>query len=155
MSQRAEEVASFRESVENLARNWLRLKPQKNAPNKKEPKGSRLPRGPKTPEKEFHKTILEILVEMGGEGKTDEVLNKVGERMGAVLKPVDHETLRSGKGARWRNTAQWARNQLKTRGLLKAEVARGIWAITEQGQAHLVLMGINTMTFVALFLAWG
>jgi hypothetical protein len=53
---------------------------------KKDLKGFRLPRERMTPEREFYKTILEILVEMGGQGKTEKVLEKVGAKMAVGIR---------------------------------------------------------------------
>ncbi len=40
-------------------------------------------------------------------------------------------------GIRWRNTAQFARNTMVRKGLLKSNSARGIWEITEAGRRFL------------------
>ena len=71
----------------------------------------RRPSGDISPQIEYCRYILEVLVEMGGSGKTDDVLESVGKKMKPVLKPKDYEPHKSdAKQIRWRNTAQWARN---------------------------------------------
>jgi hypothetical protein len=65
------------------------------------------------------------------------VLEKVEQSMKEVLKPVDYEPLASGSDIRWRNTAQFARNTMVEKGLLKSNSSRGIWEITEAGRKSL------------------
>jgi hypothetical protein len=101
-------------------------------------KGSkdRLPKGVRTPQSRYRVPILRALVDMGGEGKVDAVLNKVYEQVKDILKPVDKEQLRKGE-VRWRNAALWTRNDLKNKGYLKKGSPIGIWEITEAGRAYL------------------
>ena len=143
LGQKAKEIKAFRVSVQNLAQNWHRLRPQTLEPAERVSTRPILPKGTKTPETEFYKPILETLIEMGGQGTIKHVLDKVGAKMADVLKPIDRAPLKSGKSVRWRNTAQWARNKMRTLGLLKAEAPRGIWEITEQGRAHFAQLNVK------------
>jgi hypothetical protein len=52
----------------------------------------------------------------------------------------DRGTLESGD-IRWRNTAQWARNDMRNQGLLAATSPTGIWEITQRGQTYLQEQG--------------
>ena len=100
---------------------------------------ARLPRGVRTPVKDYERPILEVLAEMGGSGQSDEVLRRVEEKMRHQLNQHDYETLGSlPNEPRWRNTAQWCRNDMvRQSGYLRATSPRGVWEISEQGRAYL------------------
>jgi restriction endonuclease Mrr len=84
---------------------------------------------------EYYRPILQVLTEMGGSGRVAEILDRVLGRMTAILREVDYEPLGSDtNNPRWRNAAQWARNSMVQRGLLKSESPRGVWEITERGR---------------------
>lgn len=86
----------------------------------------------------FGRAILESLVEMGGSGKTREMLDMVGEKMERVLKLTDHAALPSGgKSMRWRNAAQWARNTMVNEDVRMKKTRGGIWEISEKGRQWL------------------
>ena len=78
--------------------------------------------------------VLQALVEMGGQGRTGDVLDRVGELMEGQLSGVDREMLPSGTAIRWRNKAQWARNTMVKEGLMASDSPHGIWEITERGR---------------------
>lgn len=92
-------------------------------------------KGETTPNLHYCRPLLEALVEMGGSGKTKEVLDRLGKKMKPILKPKDYEPHESdGKTLRWRNTAQWARNLMaNTDGRMKSNSPRGVWEISEAG----------------------
>ena len=95
-------------------------------------------RGLKTPEAAFMRPILEVIVELGGSGDVNTVLDRVYARMEPQLNEHDRRALSSdGVTPRWRNTAQWARNALREQGLLRTDTPRGVWAISEAGRAWL------------------
>lgn len=74
--------------------------------------------------------ILEVLKEMGGRGKAREVVDRVGEIMGARLEnEVDQELLSDGS-PRWRNRCHWARNALREQGKLRGNSPRGTWELS-------------------------
>ncbi|MBA7491733.1 hypothetical protein ES702_02281 [subsurface metagenome] len=75
--------------------------------------------------------ILEALIEMGGRGAVQDVLNIVKDKMKQILKPIDYEEISSG--IRWQNTAQWERLKMVKENLLRPNSPRGIWEITEEG----------------------
>jgi len=56
--------------------------------------------------------------------------------MAGTLNEFDLSPLKSGE-LRWRNTAQWARQKMKDKGLLAGDSPRGIWEITARGRAYL------------------
>lgn len=91
-----------------------------------------------TPQQDYFRPLLEVLVEMGGGGRTRDVLDRLGERMKAQLKPKDFEPHQSDAAQiRWRNSAQWARNHMvndPTDGRMKKGSANGRWEISEKGR---------------------
>jgi len=94
-------------------------------------------KGERTQRQAFRIPILEALVELGGKGKTDEILEKVERKMKHILKSVDYEKLPSGVMIRWQNTAQWERYIMVQDGLLRSDSPKGIWEITEKGRKFL------------------
>ncbi|NBB80281.1 MAG: hypothetical protein GVY36_12705 [Verrucomicrobia bacterium] len=92
-----------------------------------------------TPQDDYCQPILEVLVEMGGGGKTKTVLDRVGKKMKARLKPIDYENHKSNdKQIRWRNTAQWARNKMvNSDGRMKKDSPNGVWEISDKGRKWL------------------
>ncbi|MFH1788708.1 MAG: winged helix-turn-helix domain-containing protein [Candidatus Altiarchaeota archaeon] len=98
----------------------------------------RTPRGLVTPQKEYRMHIIGALREMGGKGKTKDVLRIVEKRMRGILKKIDYDKLPSGMDTRWSNAAMWERQEMVDEGLLKPsrESGRGIWEITEKGKRY-------------------
>jgi len=94
------------------------------------------PPGEITPQSEYAMPILETLIEIGGSGRVRDVLDQVYERMKGRLTKSDLEVLPSGNAIRWRNYAMWERQELKQDGYLKADSPRGIWEISEKGEAY-------------------
>ena len=92
-----------------------------------------------TPQTEYGRPLLEVLVEMGGGGRTREVLDRLGEKMKATLKPKDYEHHKSNaRQIRWRNSAQWARNQMvNADGRMKKDSRNGWWEISGKGRSWL------------------
>jgi restriction system protein len=73
---------------------------------------------------------------------TDDVstaLNLLGEKIKPILKPKDYEPHESHpKQIRWRNHAQWARNQMANiDGRMKKDSPRGVWEISPAGKVWL------------------
>jgi hypothetical protein len=99
-------------------------------------KGRRIPRGSRTPQDVYRVPILKALIELGGKGKVDQVLNRVEKRLANTLKPVDMEKISSGM-IRWRNSAMWERKGMVDEGLLSHDSPRGVWEITPQGREFL------------------
>ena len=82
--------------------------------------------------------ILEALEVMGGSGPMGQVLDLVGEKMKSQLNGFDRQPLPSTpKHPRWRNTAQWTRNDMVKEGLLSSASPFGIWEITPAGRRWL------------------
>ncbi|MFH0862621.1 MAG: winged helix-turn-helix domain-containing protein [Candidatus Altiarchaeota archaeon] len=102
------------------------------------PELKRMKRGEITTQLTYRMPILETLLEMGGRGKTKEVLDSIGVKMKGILKAVDYTKQPSGFDIRWRNTAAWERQQMTTDGLLKSskESGRGFWEISDTGRRY-------------------
>lgn len=141
----AKRLLAFRSRVEGLGKEWAELEGlrDKSSAEVQEIVSKRFfgrkPSGEITAHRDYCRPLLEVLVEMGGRGKTNEVLDRVGEKMKAVLKPKDYEPHESdGKQIRWRNTAQWARNLMVNEdGRMKKSSPRGVWEISDSGRAWL------------------
>lgn len=138
----ATRITEFREKVKGLQREWVDLAGPPASPRQAGSSGSnaRLRRGMRTPEEAFRRPILEALLELGGRGRVQEVLDIVERKMKGILNSHDYEALPSGPNViRWRNTAQWCRASLVQEGLLKAGSPYGVWEISEQGRQWLSL----------------
>ena len=141
----AKRLLAFTKKVEGLGKEWEGLEKLRDdaTPEVQEIVSKRffgrIGKGEITPHPVFYRPILDVLIEMGGGGKTKTVLDRVGEKMKAVLKPKDYEYLPStGKHIRWRNTAQWARNTMvNDDGRMKKGSRNGYWEISDKGRAWL------------------
>ena len=101
------------------------------------PRAGRAPRGASTPQEAFRVPILRALDEMGGQGRTAEVVDRVGELMDDRFTELDRQILPSGTAIRWRNKANWARNAMVNEGLLASDSPRGMWEVSDQGRRFL------------------
>ncbi|MFY9580042.1 MAG: winged helix-turn-helix domain-containing protein [Gaiellaceae bacterium] len=84
------------------------------------------------PEREYHRPILEILVEHGGSASKQEVIEEISRRLEGRLTEADLSPLASG-GIRWMSRVQFARLRLADRGLIDKDMPRGTWKITADG----------------------
>ena len=135
--QRSKALAGFRDRAATLQREWQRLSVSTNTGNEKDSgrrSSGRLPPGQRTPETEFVKPILQVLVKMGGSGEADAVVDRVGRIMKPVLREVDFEPLESDGKPRWEKAVHWARRRMVMDGLLNPYSRRGIWEITKKGR---------------------
>lgn len=133
---RAESVTEALQQLAQLEAKISELVLNEPPPEELTPSG-RLQRGVRTPESVYKRPILEVLVEMGGGGQVDEVLQAVLERVRDQLNDHDFAMLSSGSMPRWRNTAMWARNALRADGLIRSDSRRGIWEISDKGRRSL------------------
>jgi restriction system protein len=74
---------------------------------------------------------LEALRELGGSGKSKEVIGKIAKDLNLPDTKLE-ETLKSG-GLRFDNQVQWARQYLVWEGLIESSI-RGTWALTPVGR---------------------
>ena len=140
----AKRLLVFNKKVEDLVDEWNGLENlrDESSPAVQEIVSKRFfgkkKKGEITPHTEYYRAILEVLVEMGGSGKTKLVLDRVGEKMKNILKPTDYETHKSNeKQIRWRNSAQWARNTMVNDDGRMKETPNGIWEISDKGRKWL------------------
>lgn len=141
----AKKLLAFQEKVDALSLEWEGLEstrdaatPEVQAIVSKRFFGRRKS-GEITSMPEFFRPLLESLVEMGGSGKLNDVLDRIGEKMKDQLKPKDWEKHKSPPHQiRWRNTAEWARNHMVNEsGLMKKSSKRGVWEISPKGRKWL------------------
>ena len=140
----AKRLLAFQKKVEGLVTEWAELEDLRDAASpavqeivSKKFFGKRK-KGEITPHTAFYRAILESLVELGGNAKTKIVLDRVGEKMKSILKPLDYAVLPSdGKSIRWRNSAQWARNTMVNEDGRMKKTKNGIWEISPAGSAWL------------------
>ena len=143
----ATKLTAFREKLQSLQKEWEQLHSKKmfraktQKPKKRRSLETKLKRGLRTTEKEFCKPILESLNDLGGSARMNDVLKKVEEKMKNTLTQYDYQPLSSNpKQIRWHNTAQWCRNTLVMKGLMKKDSPRGIWEISDAGIKELFAM---------------
>ena len=141
----AKKLLAFQEKVAALEDEWEQLE---NARDAATPEVQQIvskhffgkkKKGLITNQDAYCKPILEVLVEMGGKGKTKAVLDRLGEKMKGTLKPIDYECHKSNdKQIRWRNTGQWARNKMVNNdGRMKKDSPNGVWEISDKGRKWL------------------
>lgn len=141
--ERSGTLTAFRDRVASLRKEWGELAAAAEREEDEETRTARqnlgkLRKGLRTPETAYHVPILQALAEMDGGGKVAEVLDRVGQIMKPVLKDVDYQPLASNPdNLRWRNAAQWARNNMVNEGLLKTDSPRGVWEMTDSGRQRL------------------
>jgi hypothetical protein len=140
----AKRLLAFTKKVEALGKEWKGLEKLRDdaTPEVQQIVSKRffgrIGKGEITPHMAYCRHILEVLIEMGGAGKTKTVLDRVGEKLKAVLKPKDYEHHKSSNQIRWRNTAQWARNTMANDdGRMKKGSRNGYWEISDKGRAWL------------------
>jgi hypothetical protein len=140
----AKRLLTFQKKVEGLVSEWDELEDLRDtaSPAVQEIVSKRFfgkkKKGEITPHTDYYRPILEALVEMGGSGKTKLVLDRVGEKMKGILKPIDYEAHKSDeKQIRWRNSAQWARNTMVNDDGRMKKSMNGIWEISDKGRKWL------------------
>jgi hypothetical protein len=141
----ARQLLAFQGKVAALADEWEQIEDVRDAatPEVQEIVSKRFfgrrKSGEITSMPDFFRPLLESLVEMGGSGKLNDVLDRIGEKMKEQLKASDWESHKSPPHQiRWRNTAEWARNHMVNKsGLMKKGSPRGIWEISDKGREWL------------------
>lgn len=92
----------------------------------------------KTRQERFRIPILIALESLGGSAYCHNVLEIVEDLLKDEFTATDYGTLPSDhKTIRWRNTAMWARNSLRSEGFLKNKSPRGIWELDQAGWDYL------------------
>lgn len=78
--------------------------------------------------------ILEVLVDFGGRGRRQKVIDTVGERMKDILTSADKALLPDSDIVRWRNRVAWQASNMRKLGFISKDSPRGIWEITPKGR---------------------
>lgn len=137
LSEMGEKIGKFYQRIKDLKREWQDISFEELNLKLFE-KREKLKKGLKTRQEGYVIPILEALIEIGGSGKMSSVLDRVYEKMKDKLNKYDLEPLPSDpKTIRWKNTAQWARNEMVKKGLLSSKSPKGIWEITQKGREFL------------------
>jgi hypothetical protein len=97
---------------------------------------ARARRGSLLAEEAYEIPMLQVLAEHGGRAGKNEVLDVLESRLGDRLTELDMTPITSGE-VRWRNRAQFVRLRLVERGELKRNSPRGIWELSDAGDARL------------------
>jgi len=94
--------------------------------------------GQKTPQSAFRKPLLVVLRKLGGKGDRMRVLNEVEKLLADSLSEFDKTDIPSGNSSRWQKSAEWEVRTMREQGLLKpvSETPRGVWALTQEGNAR-------------------
>jgi len=144
----AKRLLAFQKKVAGLEKEWDDLEDlrDKATPAVQEIVSKRFfgrsKRGDITSQDDYCAPILRVLTEMGGSGKTKDVIVKVGEKMKPILKPKDYEkTATRTKELRWQNNTRWARQAMVDDGRLKNTSPSGLWEISDKGRAWLKKQG--------------
>jgi len=90
-----------------------------------------------TPTKSYWRPLLKALVESGGHGRRERVIEMVGEKMRSVLHPADYQKLPQSSFVRWENRVAWQASNMRREGYIKNDSPRGIWEITDAGRKWL------------------
>ena len=140
--ERSKELSAFRGKIEQLYGEWRKLTaaPQgdKGAQTSVVQHGSgRRRKGERTGRQEYDIPVLRVLADMSGKGKTNEVLNRVGELMAPILREVDYVRTSKSQEVGWRNYARWTRQEMVKDGRMRSDSRRGVWEISEKGRASL------------------
>jgi len=135
LAKAAQELTQLRKELQAFEKRFGRLVEVEEEPGDE---GARIRKGLKTPQEAYHAPILQALVELGGRSNLNPVLARVYALMKGQLNEHDLAPLASdGVTPRWRNTAQWARNDLREQGLIRDDTPRSMWEITEKGRQWL------------------
>lgn len=103
-----------------------------------QPESSRTAPGSLTPQSRFRIFILKALVEMGGQGRTGEVIDRVGLLMESILNDDDRGILVTVNEPHWRNRSRYERMAMVNEGLLSDQSEDGVWEITDKGKEYLI-----------------
>ena len=111
-------------------------------------RGARAPRGSLMNDAAYELPILQALAERGGRAGKNEVLDALEPLLRDKLTELDCAQIASGE-IRWRNRAQFVRLRLVERGEMQRGSPRGIWELTQAGQARLEEAGVGLRSAAA------
>lgn len=101
---------------------------------KKEPK-RRKPgqiRNPKTKGAVFRELIVDILREFGGKARASRVMAEIERRLGDSFTQGDLAFETDGKTLAWWKSAQWERNRLVLKKIMKSDSQNGMWELVKR-----------------------
>src|SRR5579859_1383712 len=81
--------------------------------------------------------ILEALVELGGRGRREKVIESVGKKMKEILTKADYQKLPTSNYIRWENRVAWQASNMRRDGFISKNSRRGVWEITDAGRKWL------------------
>ena len=84
-----------------------------------------------TPQSAWNEHILSVLRELGGSADVRVIRERLFEVMKDRLLPGDFEIRESTGDVIWWNNAQWARNRLREKGVLRSNSRRGVWELAD------------------------
>lgn len=118
---RSKELEGFQKQVATLSKTYRSIRSSRS-------KRRKLQRGTSTPQEAYYEPILQVLKQMGGRGKSSEVIDRVGEIMRPKLKEADYGKLKEGS-IRWQTRCRFARWYMVQQGQLRSDSPRGTWEI--------------------------
>ena len=131
LGQHGNQLEAFRSQVMNLRNEWSRqfaTKPVKSVQKRRT-------RGLRTPQNAYYRPILEALMELGGQARAGDVIERVHPKVQHLLNDYDREPLDSNpREVRWQNAIHWARNDLREQGLIVSGSPQGVWEISSAGR---------------------
>jgi restriction system protein len=86
-------------------------------------------------QKDIEIPLLDVLMELGGKGRTSEIVDLLVRKFPKMRDEDLAETLPSG-GNKWNNRVRWVRQTLIFKGEISSP-AHGVWAITDKGKERL------------------
>ncbi len=91
---------------------------------------------------EHELAILQVLVDLGGSGKTSVVVPRVGELIHRRLAPKDLK-LNKRDIPNWEYQTHWRRSDMADKGEIRDDSKRGTWEISAAGRARLENSGLT------------
>ena len=87
---------------------------------------------PKTKGAVFRELIIEILREFGGKARASRVMAEIERRLGDSFTQGDLEFESDGKTLAWWKTAQWERNRLVLKKVIRSDSSKGMWELVKK-----------------------
>jgi len=84
---------------------------------------------PVTPQEAYEPLIIEALREFGGKAHVRDIKAWIEKRMKDSFLPGDLATRADGKTVVWWNNAQWQRQKMVYKGILRSDSPRGVWGL--------------------------
>lgn len=130
-----QQARPFEDTPNSVLRRIAKLDEAKVAPEKSTHAGTST-NPEKTAEQAYREPILRILLTHGGQASRSEVLQELEKILASQLTLFDKEAIKSGD-VRWKKSAEWALHKMRRAKLVRSdgETSRGIWALTEKGEA--------------------